>query len=170
MTWDAYHRRKSALREVLAVADRHRDDVDAATLLDLVPQAREAFETPDDLLRELQMAWFQQLSGALDRAGAEGPVVEPEVATLDAWESAALTAPSVRRVLDRAGDDAPALAVGLDNERRLLAASAGRRGASALEDGERLRAAARDRTELPAPGDDDEARGLIARLRQALAA
>lgn len=168
MTWDAYHRRKSALREVLAVADRHRDGVDAATLLDSVPQARDAFETPADLLRELQLTWFQQLSGALDRAGAEGPALEPEAAVLEAWESAALTVPGVRRLLDSAGND-PVLAVGLANEHRLLAAFAGGRG-PALEEGERLRLVARDRTELPPVGADDESRGLIARLRQALAA
>ncbi|MFI5427683.1 hypothetical protein [Aeromicrobium sp. UC242_57] len=40
MTWDAYHRRKKTLREVLAVADRRRD-LTLTEMLDLVDPERQ---------------------------------------------------------------------------------------------------------------------------------
>jgi hypothetical protein len=62
MTWDAYHRRKKSLRELLVIADR-RPGLTIEELLDTVDDARAAFSTPTELLFELQMTWFQRLSG-----------------------------------------------------------------------------------------------------------
>ena len=65
MTWDAYNRRTPVLREVLAVADRRRDiTVDEA--LETVPEAQHVFEDTTDLLLDVQMRWFQRLSGQME--------------------------------------------------------------------------------------------------------
>ncbi|MEH3033584.1 MAG: hypothetical protein PGN07_06005 [Aeromicrobium erythreum] len=164
MTWDAYHRRAAAVREIANAADRQRATADPDHLLETVPQAAEAFSSVDELLREVQMRWLRTLGGQLDRLGAEGPVGDAESVVVRAWTETARIHPGLRVVLDRA-EGHPALATARATETRLLAAAAG----LPASEGERLRAAGQDATVLPEP-DDDEPRGLIARLREALAA
>lgn len=174
MTWDAYHRRKSALREILSLADRDRT-ADADALLDAVPGAREAF--PDDLslLFDVQLAWYQRLSGQLDRAiHAED---DPGLATVSAWVAAAAQMPGARALLD-AHLDRPELAKAFGKERALLAASAGAGGyhpAHMDRAGARLFDEARESAVYPEPAPERPARAhdvlkpLVARLRNAIA-
>ncbi len=174
MTWDAYNRRKSALREVVAIADRRRD-VTLTDLLDRVDPAREAFDDESALLLELQLAWYQRLSGTLDRiAGAPDA---PGGTAIGAWVEAAAQMPGARALLD-ANLENPVLAKGLANERIMMAASSGiwmnHPDAAAL--GERIIDQARERAVYPilAPetetSDDHRSTGLVARLKSVLAA
>ena len=50
MTWDDYNRRKEALREALAIADRRREEVSATELLGTVEGASLAFANEAELL------------------------------------------------------------------------------------------------------------------------
>ncbi len=97
MTWDAYNRRKSALRGVLQLADRRREDT-ADELLDATPGAREAFGDELSLLFDVQMAWYQRLSGQLDRTVLEGDA--PATVAVEAWVAAAAAMPGARALLD----------------------------------------------------------------------
>jgi len=63
MTWDAYNRRKEALREALAIADRRQEEVSATELLGTVEGASLAFANEAELLLDVQMTWYQRLSG-----------------------------------------------------------------------------------------------------------
>ena len=122
MTWDAYHRRKETLRDLLAIADRRR----AATLtelLDTADEGREAFANETELLFDLQMAWFQRLSGQMDRLVTES-VDTPELMAVTAWVNTAAEMPGARAVLD-AHLHEPALAKAFAKEQVFLAASAG---------------------------------------------
>ncbi len=168
MTWDAYNRRKSALRDVLELADRRRT-TDVADLIDSVPAAREAFADDAELLREVQMAWYQRLSGTLDRGVLEGD--SPALVAVTAWVAAAAQMPGARTLLD-AHLDHPGLHVALAKERVLLATSAGISAYHPDLDGEgaRLVEQARDQAVYPEVVAEDESRGLLARLRNALAA
>ena len=67
MTWNAYNRRKEVLREMLAIADQRRNDITLTDLLDTVDGGREVFSNETELLFDMQMNWFQRLSGQLDR-------------------------------------------------------------------------------------------------------
>jgi hypothetical protein len=176
MTWDAYNRRKSALREILALADRRRDDT-ADQLLDAVPGARDAFGDDLSLLFDVQMAWYQRLSGQLDRTVLEGAV--PATIAVEAWVAAAADMPGARALLD-ANADRPELAKAFAKERALLAVSAGVPSLHPrlVAEGQRLVDAAQERVEYPAveslpPLDgrsENRTTAFIARLRNALAA
>jgi hypothetical protein len=171
MTWDAYHRRKNVLREMLEIADR-RPDVTLAELLDTVPDAREAFPTETDALYDLQMAWFQRLSGQMDRLLAD-EAESPELVPVTAWVSTAADMPGARALLD-AHRDAPALRKAVAKELAYLAMSAGVPAGSPdlTSHGRRIQESAR--VELaaapPAPTGDESRPGIIARLRSAIAA
>lgn len=191
MTWDAYNRRKSALRDVLDLADRqhleaHRSSdaptsdvtpLDVTALVDAVPGARDVFESDAELLLDVQLAWYQRLSGQLDRMIFEGD--DPAVVAVEAWASAAADMPGARALLD-AHLDRPELARALTRERELLAVSAGvaAHQGDLVAEGERLADQARE--QVPAPVVDRpvslrsvaEARAneLIGRLRAAFAA
>lgn len=171
MTWDAYHRRKNVLREMLAVADR-RPGVTLAELLDTVPDAREAFPTETDALLDLQMAWFQRLSGQLDRLLADESE-EPELVPVTAWVSTAAQMPGARALLD-AHRDAPGLRKAVAKELAYLAMSAGVSVASPdlTSHGRRIQESARDELAAspPVPVSDAPRQGIIARLRSAIAA
>ncbi|MET0819391.1 MAG: hypothetical protein ABWY58_00375 [Aeromicrobium sp.] len=171
MTWDAYHRRKTVLREMLAVADR-RPDVTLAELLDTLPDAREAFPTETDALYDLQMAWFQRLSGQMDRLLADESE-SPELVPVTAWVSAAADMPGARALLD-AHRDAPALRKAVAKELAYLAMSAGVPATSpdVTSHGRRIQESARDELAAfpPKPVDEAPRPGIIARLRSAIAA
>lgn len=178
MTWDAYNRRKTALREVLAIVDRRRD-LTTTDLLDRVDPRREAFESEDLLLLETQLAWFQRLSGALDRAGGHGLAETPEGTAIEAWVETAAQMPGARALLD-ANLEAPILTKGLTNERIMMAAVSGvpMQHPDAAGHGERIVDAARERAVYPVLTGDVTAdtehpvgfSGLVSRLRSVLAA
>lgn len=176
MTWDAYNRRKSALREVLALADRRHHHT-ADELLDALPEARAAFGDDLSLLFDVQMAWYQRLSGELDRTVLEGD--SPETVAIEAWVATAAAMPGARRLLD-AHRERPELAKAFAKERTLLAVSAGVSSwhPDLVGRGERIVARAQDRAaqpavdDLPSFGSDGPRRTstFITRLRNALAA
>lgn len=176
MTWDAYNRRKSALRDVLDLADRRRQDT-ADQLLDAVPAARDAFGDDLSLLFDVQMAWYQRLSGQLDRTVLEGD--SPETVAIEAWVAAAADMPGARALLD-ANADRPELAKAFAKERALLAVSAGISSwhPDLVGRGDTIVARAQDRVvyppvdALPPLGTDGQGRtsAFITRLRNALAA
>lgn len=122
MTWDAYNRRKETLRGMLAVADLQRD-ITLTDLIDSTENGRLAFPTDTDLLFELQMTWFQRLSGQMDRLISEGEE-DPELVAVTAWVNTASELPGVRALLD-AHRDEPALRKAFAKELGYLAASAG---------------------------------------------
>ncbi|WP_375002882.1 hypothetical protein [Aeromicrobium sp. CTD01-1L150] len=175
MTWDAYNRRKTALRDMLALADRH-EDVKLAHLIETVPGAREAFDDPRIALFDAQMAFVQRVRGRVDMMlgdGLQNESVRHEEAVVQAWAEVAQSMRGARKLLDAAeaeGDLAKAFA----KERAMLATMA---GVPALhpdldDHGARLRAAARERVaEHQALDALSEPRGgIIGRLRDALAA
>lgn len=177
MTWDAYNRRKAALREIFTIVDRRRD-LTPTELLDRVDPAREAFDDESLMILEVQLAWFQRLSGTLDRM-ADDVDGTPEDIAIAAWVDAAAEMPGARALLD-AHLDEEILTKGLTNERTLMAAVAGvpiqRRDAAAAA-GADIIDRARQSAVYPIRTDNtfdanDEARpaGLVARLRSVLAA
>ena len=123
MTWNAYNRRKEVLREMLAIADQRRNDITLTDLLDTVDEGREAYANETELLFDLQMTWFQRLSGQLDRLLVES-VDSPEIMAISAWVNAAGEMPGARALLDAELNN-PALGKAFAKELTLLAASAG---------------------------------------------
>jgi hypothetical protein len=122
MTWNAYNRRKEVLREILAIADQRRD-ISITDLLDTVDGGREAYANETELLFDVQMTWFQRLSGQLDRQLVDG-VDTPEIMAISAWVNAASEMPGARALLDAEVNN-PALGKAFAKELTLLAASAG---------------------------------------------
>lgn len=179
MTWDAYNRRKTTLREALTIVDRRRD-LTTTDLLDRVDPRREAFENEDAFLLELQMAWFQRLSGHLDRSAGETGST-PEGTAIATWIETAAQLPGARAVLDD-NLDAPALAKGLANERIMMAAVSGvpMHHPDAADHGKRIIDVARDQAVYPVidgdvvttdgPQSSLGFTGLVSRLKSALAA
>lgn len=171
MTWDAYHRRKETLRHVLAIADR-QPDVTLTELLDTVDPDRSAITDETELLFELQMIWFQRLSGQLDRLVSEG-LQSPELVAVTAWINAAAELPGARTLLD-AHRDEPALRKAFAKELAVLAASAGvpARHPDFSAQGQRIQDSAREALPERETSTLTEGAkvGLIARLRSAMAA
>ena len=182
MTWDAYHRRKNTLREMLEIADRDRT-ASLTDLLDTVDPERVAFDDEVAALFDLQMLWFQRLSGTVDRLVADG-TDDFEMVALDAWVEAAAELPGARALLDRHADR-PELAKAFAKERAFIAGAAGvpiqhpdlvGRGAR-LIDSARVVAERAPVAPAPEPPADDlisilTARRdrLVARLRSVIAA
>ncbi|MGZ5371705.1 hypothetical protein [Aeromicrobium sp.] len=175
MTWDAYNRRKNALREVLAIADRHRSgrhrEITATELLAEAEGANSAFANVDELLLEVQMNWFQRLSGRLDRGlGVGAEDLEADVTS--AWAEIAAEMPGTRALLD-ANADMPALQRAYAKEHEFLARSAGVRGhyPDLIGHGQRIRETARESVvHADIPEIPDTPAGLFTRIREALAA
>jgi hypothetical protein len=153
MTWSTFHRRGEVLRDVIDAADARRDGL----LPTDVPGVPETFEDDLALLGALALRWHTRLSGRLEGT-LLGQPADPERAAVAAWQATAAELPGIRLVLDhyRAAplDDrmAVALATAAAKEHVLLAAMAGRVGATtqatadagrALE--ERARASSRGR-------------------------
>lgn len=171
MTWDAYHRRKDALREMLAIADRRRD-VTLTELLDVVDPARATFPSETDVLFELQMTWFHRLGGHVDRLQADGTRA-PHAVAVQAWVDTAHDLPGARALLD-SHEDEPALRKAFAKELAFLAAAAGvpTHDLDLTGHGRRIQDSARERLRTdPVPElPDAERPGLMARLRSAIAA
>jgi hypothetical protein len=169
MTWDAYNRRTPVLREVLSVADQRRDvTVDEA--IEIVPEAKTVFDDTTDLLLDVQMRWFQRLSGQMELQLTEGSD-DPEQTAIDAWKTAAAAMPGARTLLDT-NLRRPELAKAFAHENRFMAIAAGvpdehpeleARGRFVVEK-------ARDAVVYDQSADDAANNGLMARLRHALAA
>jgi hypothetical protein len=169
MTWDAYNRRKPVLRDVLALADQRRD-ITVDEVFEQIPEAAEVFHDAADLLLDIQMLWFQRLSGQLELQLSEGHD-GPELTAINAWMAAAAAMPGARALLDtnlRRPEMAPALA----HENRFMAIAAGvpdqhpdleSRGRFVVEK-------ARDAVVYDHPEKEQVTNGLMARLRHALAA
>lgn len=171
MTWDAYNRRKDALREMLTLADRQRD-LTLTDLLDAVDPGRVAFDSEVEVLYDLQMLWFQRLSGHLERVISEARE-NPELVAVTAWINAAAELPRVRALLD-SHRDVPQLQKAFAKELAYLATSAGVPSyrVDLADHGQRIQDAARASVVVPQPaGISEPSRaGLIARLRNAIAA
>ena len=170
MTWDAYHRRKTALRDLLAIADR-RTDATIDELLDAVDPGRAAFATPTELLFELQMTWFQRLSGHIDRLLADGAET-PELVAVTAWVDTAADLAGARALLDVHRDE-PALRKAFAKELAYLAMSAGvpTRDLHVVTQGRRIQDAAREAVAaLPVEPSASSRPSLMARFRNAIAA
>lgn len=170
MTWDAYHRRKTALQQILSLADASAE-VTAATALAQVDPAGDAYADVEALMFDVQMFWSAQLSAQLEMV--VGPGAEtPELAVISAWTAAAAVAPGARRLLDAAAH-APALAKAFAKEDELLARAAGVPVMSPdlLARGREIGESAREQAVLPeiAP-EADEPVSLIGWLRSQLAA
>lgn len=175
MTWDAYHCRKDAVREIVAIADRQRD-LTLTELLDLVDVDRATFTNETELLCALQMNWFQRLSGQLDRL-MDSDVNATEITdstsvAVAAWIAAAVQIPVVRVLLDRHREE-PALSGAFAHELIYLAAAVGAPATTTemLARGQRIVEEARDLLPGHTPQVAEPARaGLMTRLRNAIAA
>lgn len=170
MTWDAYHRRKNSLREMLVIADRRRD-ITLTDLINTVDGAHDAFADETELLFELQMTWFQRLSGHVDRLIADG-TESPEMVATTAWVNTAADLPGVRALLD-AHHDEPALRKAFAKELSYLAMAAGVpvRDQDFVAHGRRIQDSARETLAAlpPVPAEVSRPR-LMTRLRNAIAA
>lgn len=170
MTWGNHHQRRDAMMKILAVADAH-ESITLDTAFDAVPEAREAFDEPFELLYDVQMYWSSQLSTQLDRLVGEGAET-PEIGVVDAWVDAAALAPGARRLLDAHADD-PRLAKAMLKQDELLARAAGVPAMSPrlLDRGREITATARAASVLPtiAPVPERPV-SLVDRLRSAFAA
>ena len=172
MTWDAYNRRKKTLREMLAVADRQRD-ITLTDLIDSVEGGREAFPTDTELLFELQMTWFQRLSGQMDRLLSED-VSSLDLVPVTAWVNAAADLPGARALLD-AHRDTPELRKAFAKELAYLATSAGVPASDSdiTIHGQRIQESARSNVAAVEPRTETDAQsrvGIMARLRSVMAA
>ncbi|HEY2878472.1 hypothetical protein [Nocardioides sp.] len=131
MTWTTFHRRGEVLRTVIDAADARRDGL---LPMDL-PGVPETFGDELTLLGALQLRWYTRLSGQLERALMHQPL-DTDEAAVAAWRATADELPGLRMVLEhyRAEplDDrmAAALATSEGKERVMLAAMAGRAGAT----------------------------------------
>ncbi|AXT85663.1 hypothetical protein C6I20_10980 [Aeromicrobium sp. A1-2] len=173
MTWDAYNRRKETLRDMLAIADERRD-VTLTELLDTLDGDHLAFANETELLFDLQMAWFQRLSGQMDRLVTEGQET-PELMAVTAWVDTAAQMPGARALLDSHRND-PALAKAFAKELSFLAMSAGvpMNHPDRTDHGRRIMDSARESAITPVvsvkePADESQ-HGLMARLRSVIAA
>lgn len=172
MTWDAYHRRDTVLRDVMAYADTRRDGHLPWTE---IPGVVEAFGTQDDLLGTLQMRWHTRLSGAVDRELTEQPwdLVQSVV---HAWRSASAEMPGVRAILDAHADE-PAMRRARRKEWALMASAS---GLAAMDDPraaelgrqveERARAVAVIKQSPSSRSHEGRHGGWLTRLRHVLAA
>ena len=131
MTWSTFHRRGEVLRDVIDAADTRRDGL----LPTDVPGVPETFEDELALLGALQLRWHTRLSGRLERTLLHQPA-DLDRAVVGAWHATAAEMPGVRLELDlyRAAPlvdrMAVALATATAKEHVLLAAMAGRTGAT----------------------------------------
>lgn len=168
MTWDAYHRRRNTLQEMLAIADERRE-LTIVDLLDVVDGAHDAFGSTDEVLFELQATWFQRLSGHIDRLLADGHET-PELVAVTAWVDTAADLPGARNLLDSHRDE-PALRKAFAKELAYLATSAGVPTRDVVAQGQRIQDAAREAVDgLPTAPLDPPRRSLMARLRDVIAA
>jgi hypothetical protein len=131
MTWTTFHHRGEILRAVTLTADQRRDGI----LPMDVDGVRETFGDELTLLGALQLRWHTRLSGHIERALLDQPL-DLEQAVVAAWHATVDELTGTRLVLDHYRteplDDAMATAMATSSakERVLLAAMAGRAGAT----------------------------------------
>ncbi len=109
--WEGYNRRRKVLREVLAAADRTGNGANNAFAIDV------------EVLLDIQMSWFQRLSGQMDRT-LSVEAEDRETRTINAWAEAAAQMPGARAILD-AHHDVPELETAIAKEFEFLVRSAG---------------------------------------------
>ncbi|WP_229055099.1 hypothetical protein [Aeromicrobium sp. Leaf350] len=170
MTWDAYHRRKSIVADVLAIADADATATIESALAS-VPGADEVYPDHHLLLLDVQLRWSSALSTRLDLLVGDGADT-PEIGVINAWIDTAAALPGARRLLDQ-HRESDTLARAVEKENEFLARAAGVPAMSPglAGRGREIVDAARDQSVLPeivplpvAPPS------LLERLRNALAA
>ena len=163
-TWDTYHRRSEALKDVVATIEANPGND-----LPWPDIAAETFADRDDLLVALHDLWTRRLEGRIDL------MLETDDGTLDesvakAWHAVASELPGVRALLDRYADT-PALRSSGVSENRLVAVAA---GLATLGDptagAARLGAAFVQRVREAGAPVAAKPLGLFARLREVLVA
>ena len=92
--WAAYHRRATALNDVIADLDRT-----GSTEPTWTAELAAVFVDRDDLLVAMHDRWTRRLEGRIDTA-AELDLEPAAVAVAGAWRQVAAELPAVRRVLD----------------------------------------------------------------------
>jgi hypothetical protein len=138
MTWTTFHRRGEVLRTVTDTLDARQGREQDGRLPMGLAGVTETFGDELTLLGALQLRWHTRLSGHLERALMHQPS-DLEDTVVAAWHAAADELPGIRATLDHYRDEpvdeamAAALAVSAAKERALLAASAGRTGATTAE-------------------------------------
>jgi hypothetical protein len=120
MSWDAYRRRDEVLRRVTEHVARAGDGSLPWTEVAGVP---DTFDSPEDLLRALQMRWHTRLAGRVDAELDEQPT-DLEAAVERAWRETAADLPGERSALD-AHEHEPALVAARHQEMAFLATAAG---------------------------------------------
>ncbi|MEO6470792.1 MAG: hypothetical protein ABIR57_03050 [Aeromicrobium sp.] len=170
MSWTTYHHRKEALRDVLAIADRRRQESTATELFAEVESVKTVFATEADLLLDVQMFWHQALSGQLDRTLSAG-AKDMEAFTVHAWTAVAERLPGARVLLD-ANRDMPEMQVAFAKELELVARSAGlpANHPELLGHGRRIIEAARENVVDVPFVELVHATGFMSRFREAFAA
>jgi hypothetical protein len=116
--WDNYHRRATALRDVVAELDRS-----GSSTLPWTDELAAVFDDPDRLLVALNDLWARRLAGRVDLALEIDEHESAESVAL-AWHEVAEELAGVRRVLDRQADN-PLLRHSRRQEHRMLAVAAG---------------------------------------------
>jgi hypothetical protein len=131
MTWTTFHNRGEVLRTVIDAADARRDG-----LLPMdVPGVSQTFDDDLALLGALLLRWHTRLSGRIEAAMMHQPT-DTDEAVIAAWHATADELPGIRMILDHYRAEptsdrmATMLATSAAKERVLLAAMAGRAGAT----------------------------------------
>lgn len=163
MGWDNYHRRRALVREALMYAAAN--DEPAERILDAFDPDAQVFDSRTDFLLDVQMTWFQSLSGELDRSRNLGSS-DLTILTARAWAQTAADMPGARRLLDAAHDDV-GLARARAKENALLAVSTGGDSPTRAAHVRELAAAMHVAPRYQRPVTRH---GLFTRLREALAA
>lgn len=174
MTWTSFHRRGEILRDVIASANRRQD----GRLPTELPGVAETFGDDLSLLGALQLRWHTRLAGRIERELMLQPM-DLEAAVVAAWHATADELPGVRAIVDRerTQPSTPATAAAMEKattkEHQLLAMMAGRASvadARAARVGAEIEQRARA-TYRPQPAArDEQAAGLLDRLKAVLAA
>lgn len=175
MSWTSFRRRGETLRDVIAVADLHRDGI-LPTDID----TRGAFADEIDLLGALHLRWHTRLAGRIDYELTRQPH-DLDGAVIDAWHACADELPGARTILDhyRAHPSSSKMERMLEKavgkEHLMLAVMAGRAGAGEHQElaktvGARIELAARTSYVPDRPATRPERPTMLGRLRAAIAA
>lgn len=164
MSWDTYNRRRDMVRQVLGRAEESHETV--AELLSVMDPEGEVFEAETEFLLDVQMAWFQSLSGELDRSRYLGSS-DLTILAAHAWAQTAADMPGARRLLDAASGK-PELAKAFAKEDALLSVSAGVETYRTAEHAGRIREVARDMHVAPRQRQLNSRHTLWSRVRSVM--
>ena len=163
MTWDAYHRRNDALRDIAVAADERRDGV--------LPwgeyETKSVFESREDLLLALHMRWHNRLRAHVHMELDEQPL-DLEAAAARAWRNARADMPGTRAILD-SHEASPALAAARTKELAFLAGTARGAPEGAIAVGQRIKARG-EAIVIDRKRPTSRQPRLLRRLREAVAA